>query len=159
MKVLIQFFFLYSLPIINHTVHNLCNDLIIMKFYFVLFLSEDFGDVVADVNYLNAGGAAPDYKIFICWHPSEGIKASIWLFPLMTISTLSNNIILPSYRIWFLFYFSFFFMGLRHQFYMNCLMKIIWGLEYKEILEAYTKRSTRRWYPKKGFYLIRPFSL
>lgn len=27
---------------------------------------EDFGDVVADVNYLNAGGAVPDYKIFIC---------------------------------------------------------------------------------------------
>ncbi|KAI8548079.1 hypothetical protein RHMOL_Rhmol07G0244600 [Rhododendron molle] len=27
---------------------------------------EDLGEVVADVNYLNIGGAAPDYQIFIC---------------------------------------------------------------------------------------------
>ncbi|KAL8155521.1 uncharacterized protein LOC141664825 [Apium graveolens] len=27
---------------------------------------EDFGDIVADVNYLNCGGATPQYEIFIC---------------------------------------------------------------------------------------------
>ncbi|KAA8536838.1 hypothetical protein F0562_029316 [Nyssa sinensis] len=27
---------------------------------------DDLGDVVADVNYLNVGGAVPDYQIFIC---------------------------------------------------------------------------------------------
>lgn len=27
---------------------------------------EDLGDLVADVNYLNIGGTAPDYQIFIC---------------------------------------------------------------------------------------------
>ncbi|KAK3029987.1 hypothetical protein RJ639_038086 [Escallonia herrerae] len=27
---------------------------------------DDFGDVVADVNYLNVGGAKPDFQIFIC---------------------------------------------------------------------------------------------
>ncbi|KAK9291376.1 hypothetical protein L1049_019322 [Liquidambar formosana] len=27
---------------------------------------DDFGDVVVDVNYLNVGGAVPDYQIFIC---------------------------------------------------------------------------------------------
>lgn len=27
---------------------------------------EDFGDIVADVNYLDCGGATPKYKIFIC---------------------------------------------------------------------------------------------
>ncbi|KAL1802277.1 hypothetical protein ACET3Z_030924 [Daucus carota] len=27
---------------------------------------EDFGECVADVNYLNCGGATPEYKIFIC---------------------------------------------------------------------------------------------
>ncbi|KAK3041954.1 hypothetical protein RJ639_002262 [Escallonia herrerae] len=27
---------------------------------------DDFGDIVADVNYLNVGGAKPDFQIFIC---------------------------------------------------------------------------------------------
>lgn len=32
--------------------------------------SDEFGDIVADVNYLNVGKPVPDYQIFICWHSS-----------------------------------------------------------------------------------------
>lgn len=158
MKVLIQFFFLYSLPIINHTVHNLCNDLIIMKFYFVLFLSEDFGDVVADVNYLNAGGAAPDYKIFICWHPSEGIKHLFGYFPWWQSQlSLISFFHLTEYDFCSIFVLL---SGVEAPILYELLDEdYLRSRIQRDFRSLYQKVNKKMIYLKKGFYLIRPFSL
>lgn len=40
--------------------------MIILKWALALPQPDDLGTVAVDVNYLNVGGAVPNYQIFVC---------------------------------------------------------------------------------------------